>query len=130
MATTTALPEAEACRILRVEPAGLAQLVRAGHLRATLGAHGYELEADQVHTLQPRAAGLVASLQAEVSQARKARTAEQLEQAQALAKTGSVLGGGALALIACAVSPGLFLPLITIGAGIYALGMPLSWKRG
>ena len=120
----TALPEAEACRILRVEPAGLAQLVRAGHLSATLASDGYRFVADEVHELQPRAAGLVASLEAEVVQGRKQRAAEQLAQAQALARTGSVVGGAAVALVACAVSPALFLPLVTIGGAIYALGMP------
>lgn len=123
MATTT-LPEAEACRILRVQPAGLAQLVRAGHLSATLAGEGYRFVAEEVHALQPKATGLVASLEAEVVQGRQQRTAEQLAQAQALARTASIVGGAAVALVACAASPALFLPLVTIGGAIYALGMP------
>ena len=82
--TTTALPESEASRILRVDPAGLAQLVRAGHLTATLAPDGYRFTPEQVHALQPRAAGLVASLQSEVEQARRARAKAQLEQAKGL----------------------------------------------
>ena len=122
--TTTALPESEASRILRVDPAGLAQLVRAGHLTATLAPDGYRFTPEQVHALQPRAAGLVASLQSEVEQARRARAKAQLEQAKGLALQGTILGGAAVAVVACAAAPGLALPLLVIAGGVFALGMP------
>ncbi|MEZ6188632.1 MAG: hypothetical protein R3F62_26965 [Planctomycetota bacterium] len=118
------LPESEACRILHVSPAGLAQLVRAGHLSATLEGGAYRLAPQQVHALQPRAVALVASLEQEVARARQARQAQQLALLQDVALKGALASGALVALIACAAAPLVALPLLCIAAGVVALGLP------
>lgn len=118
------LPESEACRILSVSPAGLAQLVRAGHLSATLEGGCYRFAPQQVHALQPRATALVVSLEDEVARARRERRQAQLEQLQDVALKGAIASGAAVALVASALAPLVALPLLCIAAGVVALGLP------